>query len=221
MQTITIGTRAQTSKLQRQAMALAIITVIYNVVEGLISVYFGIQDEALALFGFGLDSFVEVISGLGIMHMLWRSSRHQGTETPDSFESTALRITGGAFYLLAAGLIATAVLSVIQGHAPETTFWGIVISGVSIMIMWALIVQKLRVGRALGSDAIIADAHCTRACMYLSVILMASSLGYELLGIGWLDSAGAIGIAWLAWREGREAFEKAKGGKCSCAGACS
>lgn len=203
-------------------MALAIITVIYNVAEGLVSVYFGLADETIALFGFGLDSFVEVISGLGIMHMLMRQSRNQAADTPDRFESTALRVTGGAFYLLSASLIATALLSAISGHAPETTFWGIVISGVSILIMWALIHQKLRVGRALGSAAIIADAHCTRACMYLSVILMASSLGYELLGIGWLDSAGALGIAWLSYREGREAFEKSRGGSCSCApGECS
>jgi len=139
---------------------------------------------------------------------------------PDRFESTALRITGSAFYLLTAGLALTAGLNLYQGNAPETTFWGIVVGSVSIATMWALIHFKMKVGRELHSDAIIADAACTRTCLYLSVILLVASVGYELTGIGGIDSVGGIFIAWFAFREGREAFEKAQGKACSCAGSC-
>jgi divalent metal cation (Fe/Co/Zn/Cd) transporter len=92
-----------------------------------------------------------------------------------------------------------------------------VVSLVSIFTMWALMHHKLKVGRALGSDAIVADARCTRACLYLSFVLLFSSAGYELLGIGGLDSIGAGGIALLSFREGREAMEKARGKSCACA----
>jgi len=56
---------AQTD-LKYRAIVLAYITIFYNLAEGIVSVYFGLEDETLSLFGFGLDSFVEVISGVGI-----------------------------------------------------------------------------------------------------------------------------------------------------------
>ena len=71
-------------------------------------------------------------------------------------------------------------------------------------------------GKALDSDAIIADANCTKTCLILSFVLLASSLGYELTGIGGLDAIGAVAIAIFAFREGKEAFEKAEGKSCSC-----
>jgi divalent metal cation (Fe/Co/Zn/Cd) transporter len=131
-------------------------------------------------------------------------------------------VTGTAFYLLTAGLAATSAWNLYKGHAPETTFWGIVISLVSIFSMWALIHYKTKVGRGLGSNAILADAACTRACMQLSVVLLLASVGYELTGFGGLDSVGALVIALLTFREGREAFEKSRREvlACCCGGNC-
>jgi len=184
-----------------------------------VSIYFGIEDETLALFGFGLDSFVEVISGIGIWHMMKRIRKNYDAN-PDDFERQALKITGSAFYILSIGLIATAAVNIYQGHKPETTFWGIVISLISIITMWLLIHYKIKVGKQLDSQAIVADANCTKVCLYLSIILLLSSAGYELTGIGGLDSVGAIFIAGFSFKEGRESFQKAKGLSCSCQGNC-
>ncbi|MDZ7832524.1 MAG: cation transporter [Desulfobacterales bacterium] len=203
-------------KLYRQAILLAQITVFYNLVEGVVSVMLGLGGETLSLFGFGLDSFVEVISGIGIWHMVKRMQRHPD-ENPDRFEQLALRITGSAFFILAAGLVVTAGFNLYTGHQPETTVWGIVISLISILTMWALIYFKVRVGRQLGSDAILTDAECTKTCLYLSFILLLASAGYELTGIGGIDAIGAIALAVFSYREGREAFEKASGKIC-CGG---
>ena len=208
------------SRLYARAAHLAVFTIGYNVLEGLVSVYFGLADDTVALFGFGLDSFVEVISGVGIWHMMRRLRARADGEGADDFEKTALRVTGAAFYLLTAGLILTAVVNFVAGGAPETTFWGVVVAGVSIVTMWLLIRLKVAVGRALGSAAVLADAACTRACLALSFVLLASSLGYAATGVRHIDTLGALAIALLAWREGREAFEKARGGQCSCGGVC-
>jgi divalent metal cation (Fe/Co/Zn/Cd) transporter len=208
-------------KLYSTANLLALITILYNLLEGLVSMWLGAADETLALFGFGVDSFIEVCSAVGVWHMVRRIMANGGA-TRDEFEKRALRITGVSFYLLAIGLALTAAIDLVQRHKPETTFWGIVVSLVSISCMWLLIHYKTKVGKALGSAAILADAACSRACVYLSVVLLVSSLGYELTGIGSLDAVGALLIAWFAWKEGREALGKAKGlscaGKCSCNG---
>lgn len=219
MEILSIGSNKEKGILYKWANVLALITIFYNILEGLVSLYFGAADKTLALFGFGLDSFVEVISGIGIWHMINRIRRNIG-ENSDHFERQALRITGTAFYVLAVGLVVTGLINIYQGHKPETTFWGIVISLVSIFAMWTLIHYKVKVGKQLDSQAIIADANCTKACLYLSVILLLSSAGYELTGIGSLDSIGAILIAGFSFREGRESFQKAKGITCSCQGNC-
>jgi divalent metal cation (Fe/Co/Zn/Cd) transporter len=207
-------------KLINTAFILAIVTVIYNIAEGLVSVFFGVSDETLALLGFGVDSFVEVLSGIGILHMIYRMKKtgKNDIEARNRFERQALKITGTAFYILAGGLIAGSVLNIIIGSKPETTTPGIIISVLSILTMYFLMTWKLRIGRKLNSDAIIADANCTKSCFYLSFILLASSGLYELFGIGWLDIAGSLGIAWFAFSEGRESFEKAnrKELKCDC-----
>jgi divalent metal cation (Fe/Co/Zn/Cd) transporter len=198
-----------------RAYLLALFTIFYNIAEGIVSIIFGFRDETISLFGFGLDSFVEVISGIGIWHMMKRLRENAGSD-PDVFERQALRVTGTSFYLLTGGLTLTSLINLSTGHRPETTFWGIVVACVSIAFMWFLIHYKMKIGKKLNSHAILADASCSRSCLYLSVILLVSSATYELTGFAMIDSLGALGIALYSFREGREAFEKARGKCCSC-----
>ena len=197
------------SALYNTAFVLALITVFYNIAEGIVSIWLGYADESLALFGFGTDSFVEVISGLGIAHMVFRIKKNSEDLT-DSFEKKALRITGIAFYILTAGLSVSGVYNIIIRHRPETTFWGIVISAVSIITMTLLVAAKQKTGRKLKSDAILADAECTKVCIYMSIVLLISSGIYELTGFTYIDSIGALGLAWLSFREGKECFFKVR-----------
>jgi len=202
-------------KQYKRASLLAQITIFYNLIEGMVSVFFGAADETLSLLGFGIDSFVEVLSGIGIWMMV-RRMLHNPDANPGPFEKKALQITGTAFYILGVGLFVTAGVNLYQGHRPETTFWGIVIAVISIFTMWTLIHFKIKVGRELDSEAILEDANCTKACLYLSFVLLLASVGFELTGIGGIDSVGAILIAVFAFREGRESFEKAQGTACHC-----
>lgn len=199
---------SENSKYWKYAFWLAVFTVVYNLAEGIFSLYFGFQDEALTLFGFGIDSFVEVLSGLGILAMVLRIRRNP-EEPKSKFERTALRITGFSFFILAAGLTITAIYNLVSGHKPETTLPGLIISLISIAMMWALVWSKRKVGRALNSAPILADANCTLVCIYMSLVLLASSLIYLLTGFGLFDSLGALGLVYFSIHEGREAFEKA------------
>ena len=200
--------RVDTHRLLKIAFALSAITIFYNLAEGLVSVYFGLEDDTLSLLGFGLDSFVEVISGVGIAHMVWRMQRSH-LQQRDRFEKQALKITGTSFYLLTASLVIGSVLKAIQGSQPETTAVGIIVSLVSILTMFFLMRYKLKVGNKLNSAPIIADAHCTRTCLQLSVILLLASGLYELFQVGYVDLLGSLGIAYFAFKEGKEAWGKA------------
>ena len=196
------------------ALLLSIFTIVYNIIEGVIAIFFGFHDETLALLGFGVDSFVEVFSGLGILNMILISKRN--SENRFLNEKSALRITGFSFYILSISLIFTSIVNIYNGHNPLTTKWGIVISIISIAVMWWLIIKKKEVGIALKSDAIIADANCTKVCMQLSIVLLLSSTFYYIFNIGYFDSIGALFIAYFAIKEGKEALQKANNNKVCC-----
>jgi len=167
------------------------------------------------LFGFGADSFIEVMSGIGIAIMIRRI--RQNPDSPRSaYETTALKVTGTSFYLLSAGLFSGIIINLINHHEPENTLWGVIISLISIIVMYWLLNAKKSIGKKLQSEPIIADANCTRICIYMSLVLLASSLVYELTGFAYADAIGAAGLIYFSISEGRESFEKAKGKKCSC-----
>jgi divalent metal cation (Fe/Co/Zn/Cd) transporter len=205
----------QEQKLYRRAFQLSIFTVFYNIIEGVVSMIMGYQDETLTLFGFGVDSFIEVMSGLGIALMILRIRKNPGSSR-NSFEINALKITGTGFYLLSAGLLAGIITNIIYRHTPETTIWGIIISFVSIAVMIWLMKAKTRIGKQLMSEPIISDANCTKICVYMSLVLLVASLIYELTGFAYADSIGAIGLIYFSVSEGKEAFDKAKGKSCCC-----
>ena len=203
-------TQTTTTKYWSYALWLALFTIFYNLLEGLISIFFGVSEETLTLFGFGVDSFIEVMSGIGILAMVLRI--RQNPEMPRSqFEMTALRVTGTSFFLLAIGLAATAIYNLFTAHKPETTLPGLIISIISITVMWALVMGKRKVGRTVNSSPILADANCTMVCIYMSLVLLASSLIYQLTGFGFIDSMGALGLIYFSYSEGKESFEKAAG----------
>ncbi len=204
------------ARLYKTAYWLGIFTIIYNLIEGIVATSFGFEDETLALFGFGVDSFIEMISGVGIVYMVSRIEKSPKSHRSE-FERTALRITGWSFYILVAGLTLSAILTLIFGQKPVTTFWGVVVSSVSILVMLFLLNSKIKVGKQLQSDAILADASCTKVCIYMSCILLAASGIYELTHFAYADSIGTLGLAWFSYQEGKECFEKAHSEKlCAC-----
>jgi divalent metal cation (Fe/Co/Zn/Cd) transporter len=207
---------ARDKRLYAIVLGLSIFTIVYNLAEGIVATWFGYQDESVTLFGFGVDSFIELISGVGIAHMVIRMQL-EPTANRDKFERLALRITGVAFYLLGIGLVVSAVYNIWSGHKPVTTLWGVIISSISILVMLFLIYGKTVAGRKLKSEAILADAQCTKVCIYMSVILLVSSGIFAWTGITWIDAAGTLGLAWFSYREGKECFEKAASDSfCSC-----
>jgi len=197
------------------AFRLSLFTIFYNIIEGVISMIMGYEDATLTLFGFGIDSFIEVMSGIGIAVMVLRIRRNPDSPK-SSFEIKALKITGASFFLLSAGLIVGIIYNILNHHKPETTLWGVIISIVSILVMVWLMNAKRKVGKKLNSSAIIADSNCTKVCLYMSLVLLISSAIYEFTGFAFADIIGTAGLIYFSITEGKEAFDKAKGKECDC-----
>ncbi len=197
------------------ALALAYFTILFALLEAVFSAYYGINDESLSLFGFGIGSLIEVVSAIGVVQMIIRV-QHNTTGNKSKFEKTALRITGTGFYILVFALVTTCIYNIIQHHKPETTFPGIIISLCSGGLMIGLVIGKLKTGRQLQSNAILADAQCTKVCVYTSIILLIASAIYTLTNLPYIDEAGTLGIAYFSFKEGKECFEKARNSDDCC-----
>jgi divalent metal cation (Fe/Co/Zn/Cd) transporter len=198
-----------TAKLWRYAMLLAVLTIVFNIVEGLVSIWFGVSDDMLTLSGFGVDSFIETISAIGVVVMITRI-RNNPAADKSRFEITALKLTGWCFYVLALILAAGAIFNLIHGHKPESTIAGVIISLVSIVSMLGLIIAKKRLGVALSCTPLIADANCNLVCVYMSVVLLMASGAFAFFHFGWIDTVGTAGIIFFSVREGKESLERAE-----------
>ncbi|HNL08462.1 MAG TPA: hypothetical protein PKH93_12880, partial [Chitinophagales bacterium] len=108
-------------RLFSRAAVFAAFVCFYNIAEGIVAMLMGYKDESLTLFGFGVDSFIEVSSNLGVLYMIFRI-RENPLSDRSPFERTALNITGYSFYALAVTLVIGIALSIITEHRPTNTF---------------------------------------------------------------------------------------------------
>jgi divalent metal cation (Fe/Co/Zn/Cd) transporter len=178
---------------------LAYFTVIWNLLEGFVSLIAGLLAGSISLVGFGLDSFIEVASGLTV---LWRMNVDHDLEARKRNDDLALRLIGYSFLALAAWLIFESTNSFIDEKAPDRTIAGIVIAALSMIVMPILSRAKRKVASQLGSGAMNADAKQTDFCAYLSMIVLTSVLLNFFLGWWWADPvAGAI-MAVIIGKEG-------------------
>ena len=194
------------ARLGRRAQLLAGASVAYNGVEAVIAIAAGLAAGSVALVGFGLDSTVEVSSGLII---LWQF-RHR---MPESRERQALRLMAFSFFALAAYVGFESLRALISGHEPETSGVGIGLAIASLAIMPFLSWAQRRTGRALGSNAVVADSTQTLLCTYLSAVLLLGLILNATLGWSWADPVAGLIIAAVAVREGLEAW---RGDACGC-----
>lgn len=190
---------AERARLARRAQQLAGASVAYNGVEAVVALAAGAVARSSALVGFGLDSIVEVSSGLII---LWQF-RHR---LPESREAQALRLIALTFFALAGYVAQDSVRALLFGADPDASPVGIAIAATSLTFMPWLSWAQRRTGRALHSSAVVADSTQTLLCTYLSAVLLAGLVLNAAFGWAWADPLAGLVIAAVALKEGREAW---------------
>ncbi len=185
----------------RHGRRLEYFTVAWNALEGLVAVVAGAIAGSISLVGFGIDSFIEVTSG---SVLLWRMSVDAEVQRRELNERRALGIVGVCFLLLAAYIAYESVSDLWSRRAPEHSIPGIVLACASLVVMPLLSRAKRKVGRALGSAAMHADAKQTEFCTYLSAVLLAGLVLNTLFELWWADPVAALIMVPVIAKEGIE-----------------
>jgi divalent metal cation (Fe/Co/Zn/Cd) transporter len=190
--------------LLRAAHRLALFTVTWNVIEGIVAITAAWVAGSRALAGFGLDSAVESISATVL---LWRlGAERRDPQRVERVERVATRAIGASFLVLAAFVAVEAIRSLAIGDEPDASPVGIALTLVSLVVMPVLANRKRRVAIALGSRAAEADSAQTRACAYLSAVVVAGLVLNAAFGWWWADPIAALGVVVFLVLEGREAL---------------
>ena len=186
---------------------LEYLTIGWNALEAVLGIAIGAFAGSIALFGFGLDSGIEVFSGAVV---LWRlkSDRSGGEDS----ERMALRMVGISFLILAAYILYEAAMALFLKEPPQRTLSGIILASAAVIAMPLLARAKRRVARELGSGAMQADSRQSDFCAYLSAILLLGLLLNATFHLWWADPVAALVMVPLITREGVEALQ----GKACC-----
>jgi divalent metal cation (Fe/Co/Zn/Cd) transporter len=199
----------------RTALRLEYLTVGWNVIEGVVAITAAVAASSVALFGFGVDSFVECASGLVLLWRLSAERRGLDGEAIERLDQRAHRLVGGTLFLLAAYVAVDAGHTLWERERPGPSTVGIALTSVSIAAMYWLARAKRRAAAGLASRALEADAFQTTACFWLSIVTL-SGIGLNAaFGWWWADPVAALGMTWFIAREGLEAW---RGEECGCAG---
>lgn len=209
-QVIQLGNVNRTD-VMRRGRKLEYLTIGWNVLEGIVAVVAGVAAGSAALVGFGLDSFIECLSGGAL---LWRLRSDVDTERR---EAIALKLVGVSFLLLAAYVAFDAGKSLLRQEPPEASHVGIALSILSLIVMPIIARAKRRVAASLNSRALQADSRQTDICAYLSAILLGGLLLNALFGWWWADPVAALVMVPIIAKEGVEAL---RGETCCDEGAC-
>jgi divalent metal cation (Fe/Co/Zn/Cd) transporter len=188
----------------RRGRQIEYFTIAWNAVEGLVAVIAGLVAGSISLVGFGIDSFIEVTSGTAL---LWRMSVDVDVHGRERNERRALKIVGACFLGLASYIAYESAADLWSKRAPEHSIPGIVLACVSLVVMPLLSRAKRRVGRALGSAAMHADAKQTEFCTYLSGILLAGLLLNAFFGLWWADPVAGLVMVPIIAKEGIEGLQ--------------
>ena len=197
--TATIERTARVEVLRRRIRWIVAVTIGYNVIEAVIAISSGVAASSAALIGFGLDSVIEVLSAAAVA---WQFTRRD----PDRWEKPTLRVIAVSFFLLAAYVGVSAVLSLAGAVEPRHSTVGLILTAVSVVIMPVLSLIEYRTGRELGSATAMADSRQTLICSLLSAAVLLGLALNSLFGWAWADSVAALVIGVFAVREGIEAW---------------
>ncbi|MGC4902623.1 cation transporter [Micromonospora echinospora] len=190
---------ARRALLTRRVRLLVAATITYNVIEAVVAIGAGTVASSTALIGFGLDSIIEVASAAAVA---WQFA---GPD-PQARERVTLRVIAVSFFALAGYVTVEAVRALLGGAEAAHSPVGLVLAGLSVIVMPVLSAAQRRAGRELGSRSAVADSKQTLLCTYLSVVLLVGLALNGLFGWSWADPLAALVIAVVAVREGRDAW---------------
>ena len=193
------------------AVIVSILSILGCIGEAVASFFYGSEGGAsISLLGFGADSAVEIISASLVCWRFYAELRGESHRSPSAVvkERLVSFIIALMLALLALGVIATSIASLVLRYRSELSVSSVIISTLSAAFFISLYTAKLAVNLIVKSKALASDAGCSRSCVALSLVLVVgSSIGSSFPSAYYIDPITAMAISCLILYEGVEGMK--------------
>lgn len=195
------------SNLANKALKIEYLSTAWMAFEFVVGFSSGIAAGSILLIAFGLDSFLEIIAGSTLIWRLKKEKQHASDAELLKAEKRSSLIVGSVLLLLAAYVTFVSIYNLIAHNAADTSISGISIAIASVILMPILTVQKRKLGKAIGSEALIEDGMCNITCAYMAATVLLGSILTALFNLWWVDSVAALVLVYFIASEGSESFK--------------
>ncbi len=199
------ATSSELPNISRRILHLQVLTIVWMTVEAVVSLGTAWSSHSPALFAFGGDSLIELLSAAVVF---WRFRFTLN-------EARAARIAGVLLFVLAGLVILTSTLNFLGYREAQRSLVGIGILLASAVGMPWLASRKRRLAAITSSAALKADAAESSLCAYMAWIALAGLAVNAIWGKSWADPLAALTLVPLIIREGWEAVRSCRLG-CQC-----
>lgn len=172
----------------------------------------GLQAGSILLIAFGLDSFLEIISGSTLIWRLRKEANGAPKAKIEQAERKSSLIVGSVLLLLSVYVIGVSLYNLLNHQAADTSTPGISIAIASVILMPILTLKKRSLGKALHSDALVEDGMCNITCAYMAATVLVGALLTALFNWWWADSVAALILVYFIASEGWESFQEGRKG---------
>ena len=195
-----IAASSEVPENSRRILRLQVLTMAWMTVEAVVSLAAAWNSHSPALFAFGGDSLVELLSAAVVF---WRFRF-------DLKEARAARIAGALLFTLAGLVALTSVLNFLGYREAQRSLVGMgILLAAAVGMPW-LAARKRQLATITSSAALKADAAESALCAYMAWIALAGLAVNAIWGKSWADPLAALILIPLMLREGWEAFQSSK-----------
>ncbi|MDG3061445.1 cation transporter [Lacticaseibacillus casei] len=175
--------------------------------EFIIGFWSGLQAGSILLIAFGLDSFLEIISGATLIWRLKKENSGAPAAVVAEAERRSSLVVGSVLLLLSLYVVGVSGFNLVTHAAAESSFSGIGIAIASVLLMPILTLKKRHLGQKLASAALVEDGMCNITCAYMAATVLLGSLLTWLLNWWWADSVAALILVYFVASEGWESLQ--------------
>ena len=194
----------------RKGVSIEVFSIVWMVIEALVSIGAGLAARSILLTAFGIDSVIELASAAILLWRLLVETRGGNRQRVERAEQRARWVVGIALALLSAYVLVTAVLGLVGRQGSESSPAGIGISLAAVIVMPYLAVSKRRIASRIQSVALEGDAASSLTCAYMAGTVLVGLVVNAFFHSWWVeDLAALVFLIWLV-RETREVLEEAR-----------
>lgn len=186
-------------QLREKALLFLYITIAWNIFEGIVCIITGIIAGSIVLVAYGLESGVEVFASAIVVWELQEIKKERR-------EKIALRLIGGAYFIVSLYIFIDAAGSLLAGKHPDKSLFGVIFIILTVVMMMVLGTIKRRIGTKMKSQTVLADAKFTLIDGALAGTVLVGLALNMLFGLWWADQTMALFLSGVAFREGLKEF---------------